>query len=104
MQLSPNQYVIKIKGVRSGQWGTDDPLFPGHGCGSGNGEDIRSSYEGTGLRPALWITADQREKAEMSGYTVVDCPSVLATHLTEIIRNYAFELVGRQEIKPCWTT
>ena len=49
--------------------------------------------------PALWISEDQREKAELAGYTVVDSPSVLATHLTEVIRNHAHELLGRQEVQ-----
>lgn len=100
MQLAPNQYVIKIKGVEvgSGELMTHSFLAMDAGAVTEKVSGIPTKEPAFGL-PALWITADQREKAEMSGYTVVDCPSVLATHLTEIIRNYAYELLGRQEIQ-----
>jgi len=49
--------------------------------------------------PALWIDETTKERAEMAGYTVVDPPSVVATHLTEVIKKYAHELIGRQETK-----
>jgi flagellar biosynthesis protein FlhA len=49
--------------------------------------------------PALWIDEVMKERAELSGYTVVDPPSVVATHLTEIIKRYAHEILGRQETK-----
>lgn len=100
MQLSPNQYLIKIKGVEvaSGELMTHSYLAMDAGAVTEKVSGIPTKEPAFGL-PALWITADQREKAEMSGYTVVDCPSVLATHLTEIIRNYAYELLGRQEIQ-----
>ena len=48
---------------------------------------------------ALWISEENRERAEIAGYTVVDAPSVLATHLTEVIKNHAHELLGRQEVQ-----
>ncbi len=100
MQLAPNQYVIKIKGVEvgSGELMPHSFLAMDAGAVTEKVSGIPTKEPAFGL-PALWITADQREKAEMSGYTVVDCPSVLATHLTEIIRNYAYELLGRQEIQ-----
>ena len=87
MQLSPNQYLIKIKGVEvaSGELMTHSYLAMDAGAVTEKVSGIPTKEPAFGL-PALWITADQREKAEMSGYTVVDCPSVLATHLTEIIR------------------
>ena len=47
--------------------------------------------------PALWVSEDRREEAERAGYTVVDPPSIIATHLTEIIKRYASEILGRQE-------
>src|SRR5690606_29292402 len=49
--------------------------------------------------PAVWIDESQRDRAEMLGYTVVDPPSVIATHLTEIIKRHAHELTGRQEVQ-----
>ena len=49
--------------------------------------------------PAIWIDETTKERAELSGYTVVDPPSVVATHLTEIIKKHAHELIGRQETK-----
>ncbi|MGC9313208.1 MAG: FHIPEP family type III secretion protein, partial [Sediminispirochaetaceae bacterium] len=49
--------------------------------------------------PALWISEEKREEAERAGYTVVDSPSVIATHLTEIIKRHAHEMLGRQEVK-----
>jgi len=49
--------------------------------------------------PAFWITESEKEKAIMAGYTVVDAPTIIATHLTEVIKAHAFELLGRQEVK-----
>lgn len=100
MQLAPNQYVIKIKGVEvaSGELLTQYYLAMDAGAVTEKVKGIPTKEPAFGL-PALWISADQREQAEMAGYTVVDCPSVLATHLTEIIRNYAYELLGRQEVQ-----
>ncbi|NLY88905.1 MAG: flagellar biosynthesis protein FlhA [Firmicutes bacterium] len=100
MQLSPNQYVIKIKGVEVG----GGELMPSHYLAMDAG-GVTEKVEGISTRepafglPAFWISEKQREKAEMAGYTVVDPPSVLATHLTEIIKNFAHELLGRQEVQ-----
>ncbi|MFW5643249.1 MAG: FHIPEP family type III secretion protein, partial [Alkalispirochaeta sp.] len=49
--------------------------------------------------PARWITEDMRERAERAGYTVVDPPSIIATHLTEVIKRHASDLLGRQEVR-----
>lgn len=100
IQLKPNQYVIKIKGnqVSKGE------LFLNHYLAMSSGiEDeavvgIETKEPAFGL-PALWIEESVREQAEMAGYTVVDAPSVVATHLTEVIKRHAHELVGRQETK-----
>jgi flagellar biosynthesis protein FlhA len=59
---------------------------------------IKTTEPAFGL-PAIWITESQRDKAEMYGYTVVDTPSIIATHLTEVIKKYAHELTGRQEVQ-----
>jgi flagellar biosynthesis protein FlhA len=100
MQLSPNQYIIKIKGVEvaGGELMPHYYLAMDAGTVTEKISGISTKEPAFGL-PALWISAEQREKAELAGYTVVDSSSVLATHLTEIIRNYAHELLGRQEVQ-----
>lgn len=98
MQLSPSQYMIKIKGVEvaEGELLTNYYLAMDAGAVTEEIDGIPTKEPAFGL-PALWISEKQREKAEINGYTVVDAPSVLVTHLTEIIRNYSYELLGRQE-------
>ena len=101
MQLKPNAYVIKIKGIEitSGELLLDNYLAIG--------PDIEHDHEIIGIDtlepafslPARWIETADKERAEMKGYTVVDPASVLATHLTAIIKSYAHELLGRQEIQ-----
>lgn len=101
MQLKPNAYVIKIKGMElaAGELMLDNYLAIG--------PDIDNDLELPGLDtvepafnlPAKWIDTTQKDDAESRGYTVVDPPSVLATHLTAVIKNHAFELLGRQEIQ-----
>lgn len=100
MQLSPTSYVIKIKGVEiaSGEIIPNYYLAMDPGIVSEPIEGIPTTEPAFGL-PALWITEAQRDEAEIAGYTVVDPPSVLATHLTEIIKSHAFELLGRQEVQ-----
>lgn len=100
IQLKPNEYVIKIKGntVGGGELLLNHYLAmsPGYDDESINGiETIEPSF---GL-PALWIDESVKERAELSGYTVVDPPSVVATHLTELIKRHGHELLGRQETK-----
>lgn len=100
IQLRPNEYVIKIKGneVAKGELLLDHYLAMSPGIDDPNVIGIQTKEPAFGL-PALWITEDMREIAEMSGYTVVDPPSVVATHLTEILKRHAHELLGRQETK-----
>jgi len=100
IQLKPNEYVIKIKGteVTSGEIMFDNYLAMNPGTAEGELEGIKTVEPAFGL-PAVWITESQREKAEMMGYTVVDPPSIIATHLTEIIKAHAGELLGRQEVQ-----
>lgn len=99
MQLSPNDYVIKVKGVEVGKGN----LVLNHCLVLG--PDVQEKLEGIkttdptfGL-PALWIPVSRKEEAELSGYTVVDTISVLATHLTEIIKKYAHEILSRQDVQ-----
>lgn len=100
IQLKPNEYVIKIKGtdVASGEIMFDNYLAMDPGTAEGDLEGIKTIEPAFGL-PAIWITEGHREKAEMMGYTVVDPPSIIATHLTEIIKSHAAELLGRQEVQ-----
>lgn len=100
IQLKPNEYVIKIKGteVANGEIMFDNYLAMNPGTAEGDLEGIKTVEPAFGL-PAVWITESQREKAEMMGYTVVDPPSIIATHLTEIIKAHAGELLGRQEVQ-----
>ncbi|RQD67772.1 MAG: flagellar biosynthesis protein FlhA [Tindallia sp. MSAO_Bac2] len=100
IQLEPNQYVIKIKGIEitSGEIMFDHYMAMNPGMAEGDIEGIETVEPAFGL-PAKWITEQEREKAETAGYTVVDPPSIIATHLTEIIKKHAFELMGRQDVK-----
>lgn len=100
IQLRPNAYLIKVKGVPVGQGELllDHLLAmnPGSAAGSINGSPTTEPAFGL---PAWWIREGEREKAELFGYTVVDPATVLATHLTELIRSYAPDLLGRQEVQ-----
>jgi len=100
IQLNPNEYVIKIRGtvVARGEVMADRFLAMDSGLAEGEIQGIDTVEPAFGL-PAKWIDEDQREKAELMGYTVVDPPSVIATHLTEIIKQYGHELLGRQEVQ-----
>ena len=100
IQLQPNEYIIKIKGVEvaNGSVLFDHYLAMNPGNADGELSGIDTIEPSFGL-PAKWIDSKEREKAEVYGYTVVDPPSIIATHLTEIIKRYAHELIGRQDVK-----
>lgn len=100
IQLAPNEYQIKIKGVEvaHGELMLDNYLAMNPGLVEEEIDGIKTTEPAFGL-PAIWITESQRDRAEMLGYTVVDSPSIIATHLTEIIKKYAHELMGRQEVQ-----
>ncbi len=100
MQLPPTSYVIKIRGVdvARGEIIPNYYLAMDSGIVSEQMEGIPTTEPAFGL-PALWINENQRDQAEIAGYTVVDPPSILATHLTEVIKQHAFELLGRQEVQ-----
>jgi flagellar biosynthesis protein FlhA len=100
MELEPSQYSVLIKGVEVGG-GT---LQAGKLMAMDSGEVIEK-IEGTeftepafGLK-AIWIDPEKRDVAERRGYTVVDSPTIIATHLTEIIKSHASEILGRQEVQ-----
>lgn len=100
IQLAPNEYQIKVKGVdvARGELMLDRYMAMDPGLAEEEIDGIKTTEPAFGL-PATWITEDQRDRAEMLGYTVVDPPSVIATHLTEVIKKYAHELTGRQEVQ-----
>ncbi|MCG3090085.1 flagellar biosynthesis protein FlhA [Sporosarcina cyprini] len=99
IQLQPNEYRIKIKGneMARGELLLDHYLAMSPG-GDDSIEGIDTIEPSFGL-PAKWITESVKEDAEIMGYTVVDPPSVVSTHLTEVIRANAADLIGRQETK-----
>jgi flagellar biosynthesis protein FlhA len=100
LQLSPNQYTFSLKGVKVA--GSD--ILPGHFMAMDPGmvtermQGIATTEPAFGL-PALWITSDKKDRAQIAGYTVVDCTTVMATHISEIIKQYSHELIGRQEVQ-----
>ncbi|MDR2020754.1 MAG: flagellar biosynthesis protein FlhA [Treponema sp.] len=98
MQLEPSEYCFKIKGVEVGRgkirMGFYLCINPGGVREELPGERTRDPAFGL---PALWLGEDKRDEAERAGYTVVDPPSIIATHLTEIIKRHAWEILGRQE-------
>lgn len=100
IQLFPNQYVIKIKGnrVASGEIMLDHYLAMSPGIDDESIEGIATVEPAFGM-PALWVNEEMKEEAEMAGYAIVDPPSVVSTHLTEVIKKHAHELIGRQEVK-----
>ena len=100
IQLNPNQYIIKIKGIQVSE---GEILFD-HYMAMNPGfveEEISGipTFEPSFHLPAIWITENQRERAESVGYTVVDPPYIIATHLTEIIRQYLSDLLTRQDVQ-----
>jgi flagellar biosynthesis protein FlhA len=100
IQLKPNEYIVKIKGntVARGELLLNHYLAMSPGIEDDSVTGIETTEPAFGL-PALWIDEATKERAELSGYTVVDPPSVVATHLTEVIKKHAHELLGRQESK-----
>ena len=100
IQLNPNQYIIKIKGIQV----TEGEILFDHYMAMNPGyveEEITGipTFEPSFHLPAIWITESQRERAESLGYTVVDPPSIIATHLTEVIRQHIAELLTRQDVQ-----
>ena len=98
LQLKPNEYAIVLKGVKIG----GGELLPGHYLAMNPGtatETIKGvdTIEPAFKLPAVWISEDKKERAQISGYTVVDNTTVVATHLSELIKKHGHELLGRQE-------
>ncbi|MBD3390422.1 MAG: flagellar biosynthesis protein FlhA [Chitinivibrionales bacterium] len=100
IQLKPNQYRVKMRTILVGEGelmsGAYLAMNPGTATKKVRG--IKTTEPAFGL-PALWITESQKETAEMAGYTVVELPAVLATHLTELIKRHAAQLITRQDVQ-----
>jgi flagellar biosynthesis protein FlhA len=98
IQIKPNAYIIKLKGIEiaKGELMLDHYLAMNSGTVFEEVPGIETTEPAFGL-PALWIPENEREQAELNGYTVVDAVSVLATHITEVIKQHADEILGRQE-------
>ncbi len=102
LSIKPNEYLILIKGTEVSR---GELLQRHHLAMSPAGIDAEADHGVAGIPTkepcfgirALWVAEADRDKAQMAGLTVVDLPSVVATHLTEMIRKYAYELMGRQE-------
>jgi len=98
LQLKPNEYSFVLKGVKV----AGAEMLPGHymamnpGMATETIKGIETKEPAFGL-PAIWISEDKKERAQIAGYTVVDCTTVMATHISEVIKRHAHELLGRQE-------
>ncbi|NMM08582.1 flagellar biosynthesis protein FlhA [Polaromonas sp.] len=100
LEIKPNAYVVKLKGVQIGQ----GEATPGQWMAINPGQ-VSATLPGTPTKdpafglPAIWIEASLREQAQIYGYTVVDASTVVATHLNHLIHTHAAELLGRQEVQ-----
>lgn len=100
IQLKPNEYRVKIRTLQvgSGELMSGSYLAMDPGTATKKIRGIETVEPAFGL-PALWITESQKESAELAGYTVVELPAVLATHLTEVIKGHADDLLTRQDVQ-----
>ena len=100
IQLRPSEYVVKIKGIEvaRGEVMISHYLAMNTSNSTEEVEGIETREAAFGL-PALWIAEKEKERAELLGYTVVDPPTVIATHLTEVIKKHSHELMGRQHVQ-----
>jgi flagellar biosynthesis protein FlhA len=100
LNLKPSEYRILIKGVEVSKY----ELMVNHLMAMDPG-DAAKKIEGVATKepafelPAVWIPENKRDEAKFAGYTVVDNTAIIATHLTEVIRKHADELLGRQEVQ-----
>ncbi|HBV85998.1 MAG TPA: flagellar biosynthesis protein FlhA [Desulfosporosinus sp.] len=100
MNLQPNQYIIKIRGaeIASGEILADHFMAMSGGFDDEGIPGTPTKEPAFGL-DAKWINAMYREQAELNGWMVVDAPTVLATHITEVIKSQAWEILSRQDVK-----
>ncbi|MBI3582203.1 MAG: flagellar biosynthesis protein FlhA [Nitrospinae bacterium] len=99
LQLKPGEYSILLKGVKvaGGELMMHHFLAMDSGAGVEPVPGVKTTEPAFGL-PAVWVTEADRERARSAGYTVVDVATVLTTHIKEIIKNNALELLGRQDV------
>ena len=101
LQLRPNEYAALLKGVELAK----SEVMPAHVLAIDPGTAHRGVIQGLPTKepafglPAMWVPEQAREQAQMAGYTVVDPGSAIATHLSELIKRHAHELLGRQEVQ-----
>lgn len=100
LELKPNEYAVCIRGseVARGELMVDHYLAIDPGDAKTDIEGIKAVDPAFGL-PARWIASDKKEDAQFAGFTVVDLPSVITTHLSEIVRQDGYEFLGRQEVQ-----
>jgi flagellar biosynthesis protein FlhA len=100
LQLAPTEYAVRLRGVRvaGGEVMPRYLLALDAGAGAPPLEGIRTTDPTYGL-PATWITPDRRLEAEAAGYSVVEAPTVVATHLMATVRRHAGELLSRQDVR-----
>jgi len=100
LELKPGEYTMLIKGVEVAR----GELMLGHYLAMHPGEEpqaglgIPTTEPAFGL-PAVWMSADTKDQAQLAGYTVVDLPTVIITHLTEVIKRHLHELLSREEVQ-----
>ncbi len=99
MQVEPNAYILKIRGtpIAQGTLAPDQWMAMDSGGATGPVEGVKTKEPAFGLT-AYWIPESQKQRAEALGYTVVDAATVLSTHLTEILKQYAHELLTRDDV------
>ncbi len=100
LRLKPREYVVSLRAIEIGRWQTEGPNLL-----AVSGEPGRRPLTGREMRepafgvPAIWIAPALEEQAIAAGYSVVDAVTVITTHLGELVRQHAWELLGRAEIK-----
>src|SRR4030042_1931345 len=97
MRLQPNEYSFKIRGQEIGKNLVKIGYLLAMGEGTEELEGDKTTEPAFGM-PAKWIKEELREKAESAGYTVVDIPTIISTHIQELIKDYSSEIVGREEV------
>ncbi len=100
LRLKPREYIFSLRGIEIGRWQTEGPQLLAVSGEAGRrpltGRETREPAFGV---PAIWIAPALEDQAIAAGYSVVDAVTVITTHLGELIRRHAWELVGRAEIK-----
>ncbi len=99
MRLAPNEYSFKLRGVEIGHGEIKLGKFLVINVGSDSGIKGELTKDPSFGLPSLWVNDNEREVAEKLGYTVVDPPSIIATHMTELIKRHAYEILTRQDVQ-----